>query len=486
LSIQRGRHGLKLGGIYRAVQVNTTENGNTDGTLTFDSRQAFLAGLPRTYTRVLGDTRLDQRSTEAGAYAQTDYRPRRNLNFNLGLRWELYSPGTDIYGRVPVNYKTDYNNFAPRGGFAWTPGQQTSLVVRGGYGLFTTPLALRYLGNLRFQPERILSLTALNPRFPALLGGAVTQNSDQTQTSRDLVQPYSQQYNLTVDYRLPNTQTVFSAAYVGTRGVMLPLTLFPNGGERMPQNLRPVPSIGMVRLLSTVGASNYHSLQATLTGRFARRFNVRGAYTWSRAIDDLSTDSAQLIAENNRQLDRGLADFHLSHTLSSAIYYDIPAATSVPFGLLRNWSISGVMQTRSGRVFSLLSGTDGIDGNRVNRIHGIDGTIERGNFGSSALRPAAGLTLAQLRAAATPSNGVTGTLGRNTETGDPFFDLSVSLQKDIKITERLGGQFRAEAFNLTNTANLDAYVGSIIDPRFGQAASALQPRALQMAFRLTF
>lgn len=485
LSVQRGRHGLKFGGIYRAVQVNTTENGNTDGTLTFDSRQAFLAAQPRTYTRVLGGTRLDQRSKEAGLYAQTDFRFRRNLNVNLGMRWELYTPGTDIYNRVPVNYRTDYNNFAPRAGFSWTPGQQTSLVIRGGYGLFTTPLALRYLGNLRFQPERILSLTAINPRFPNLLGGAVTQSSEQTRTSPDLVQPYSQQINFTVDYRLPNTQTVFSVAYVGTRGVMLPLTLFPNGGERMPQNARPNPSTGLVRLLSTVGASNYHSLQATANGRFARRFQVRTAYTWSRALDDLSTDTAQSIAENNRRLDRGLADFHLAHALSSAVFYDIPAVNGA-FGLLRNWTISGVMQARSGRAFSLLSGTDGIDGNRVNRIHDIDGAIARGNDGAFALRPAAGLTLAQVRAQVTPANGVTGTLGRNTERGDPFFDVSISLQRDIRITERLQGQFRAEAFNLTNTANYDAYVGSIVDPRFGQAASALQPRALQLAFRVTF
>lgn len=485
LSVQRGRHGLKFGGVYRAVQVNTTENGNTDGTLTFDTRQAFLQGLPRTYTRVLGDTRLDQRSKEAGLYAQTDYRFRRNLNINLGLRWELYTPGTDTYDRVPVNYKTDYNNFAPRAGFSWTPGQQTSFVIRGGYGMFTTPLALRYLGALRFQPQRIVSLTAINPRFPNLLGGAVTQNSEETQTSPDLVQPYSQQYNFTLDYRLPSTQTVFSVAYVGTRGVMLPLTLFPNGGERMPQSLRPNPRTGLVRLLSTVGSSNYHSLQATATGRFARRFQVRSAYTWSRAIDDLSTDSSLLIAENNRRLDRGRADFHVGHTMSSSIFYTIPSAPAA-FGLLSNWTVSGVLQARSGRVFSLLSGTDGIDGNRVNRIHGIDGTIERGNNGMSALRPAAGLSLAQLRTSVTPAPGVTGTLGRNTETGDPFFDVSVSLQKDIRITERLQGQFRAEAFNLTNTTNFDAYVGSIVDPRFGQASSALQPRALQLAFRVTF
>ncbi len=480
LSMQRGRHGLKFGGILRAVQVNTTENGNTDGTLTFDTRQAFLQGLPRTYTRVLGDTRLDQRSKEAGLYFQSDYRLRANLNFNFGVRWELYTPGTDINNRVPVNYKTDYNNIAPRVGFSWSPGSQTSLVVRGGYGIFTTPLALRYLGALRFQPNRILSLTAINPRFPNLLGGAVTQNSEQTQTSPDLVQPYSQQYNLTVDYRVRNSQTVFSVAYVGTRGLMQPLTLFSNGGERMPQNLRPNPNAGLTRLLSTVGSSNYHSLQASATGRFARRFQVRTAYTWSRAIDDLSTDSAILIAENNRRLDRGPADFHLAHNFSNAIVYSVPSMRGA-FGLLQDWSISGVLQARSGRVFSLLSGTDSIDGNR-----GIEGSIDRTPIGFTALRPASGLTLAQLRTAVTPAAGVTGSLGRNTEIGDGFFDVSLSLQKDIRFTERFRGQFRAEAFNLTNTANFDAYVGSIVDPRFGQASSALAPRSMQLVFRVTF
>ena len=485
LSVQRGRHGLKFGGIMRKVQVNSTANENTDGTLTFDSRQAFLAGLPRTYTRVIGDTRLDQRTTEAGLYAQTDYRLRPNFNINLGLRWELYTPGTDIRGRVPVNYKTDYNNFAPRIGFSWSPSSRNGLVVRGGYGMFTTPLPLRYLGNLRFQPPRIGTFTAINPVFPNLLSGTVTQSSEQTRTSKDLVQPYSQQYNFSVDYRLPSTQTVLSAAYVGTRGLLLPLTLFPNGGDRLAQAQRPDPTQGLVRLLATSGASNYHSLQATAQGRLTQRFNVRMAYTWSRAIDDLSTDSQTLISESNRRLDRGLADFHLAHSLSTALFYSIPGRNGA-FGLMKDWTISGVVQARSGRVFSLLSGTDNLDGNRVNRIDGIDGTLLRVNQGPFAILPANSLTLAQLRQAVTPAAGRIGTLGRNTEVGDRFFDLSLSLQKDIAFTERFRGQFRLEAFNATNTTNLDAYVGSIVDPRFGQATSASQPRAIQLAFRVTF
>ncbi|MBC8166979.1 MAG: TonB-dependent receptor, partial [Bryobacteraceae bacterium] len=485
ISVQRGRHGLKFGGIVRKVQVNSTANDNTDGTLTFDSRQAFLAGIPRTYTRVIGDTRLDQRTTEAGIYAQTDYRLRSNLNINLGLRWELYTPGIDNRDRVPVNYKTDYNNFAPRIGFSWSPGSSSGLVVRGGYGIFTTPLPLRYLGNLRFQPSRIASFTSINPVFPNLLSGTVTQSSEQTQTSPDLVQPYSQQYNFSMDYRLPTTQTVVSVAYVGTRGIFLPLTLFPNGGDRLPQAQRPDPTLGLVRLLSTTGASNYHSLQATAQGRFAQRFNVRLAYTWSRAIDDLSTDSQTLISESNRRLDRGLADFHLAHSLSSALFYAIPGRNGA-FGLMKDWTISGVMQARSGRVFSLLSGTDNLDGNRNNRINAIDGTLSRVNQGPFAVVPANSMTLAQLRQGVTPVAGRIGTLGRNTEVGDPFFDLSLSLQKEVTFTERLRGQLRIEAFNATNTSNFDAYVGSLADPRFGQATTASQPRAIQLAFRVTF
>lgn len=469
VSLTRGRQGLKFGGVVRRIQVNNTENGNTDGTLTFDSREAFLQGRPRTYTRVLGDTRLDQRSSEVGLYAQTDYRFRPNLNFNLGLRWELYTPGVDIYDRVAVNYPTDYNNFAPRLGFSWSPRNFDSLVVRGGWGMFYTPLPLRYLGNTRFLPPRLSTYTAVSPQFPNLLSGIVTLSSERTETSPDLQQPYAQQYNLTIDHRLPGTQAVVSVAYVGTRSLHLPVLAFPNGGERLSQAQRPDPSRGLVRLLTTSANGNYNSLQAAIQGRLTNRLSIRSAYTWSKALDELSTDGAVYISEANRTLDRGLADFHLTHNFNTAGTYSLPW----------NIQIGGIVTARSGRPFSILSGTDTPDGNRVNRINDVPGTLARVNEDRYALRILD-------RTGLIPLPGQVGTLGRNTETGDGFVDVSMSLQKAFVWNERWRAELRAEGFNLMNTVNYDAYIGSIADPRFGQAASALPARTIQLALRILF
>ena len=164
------------------------------------------------YTKVVGDTRLDQRQTEVALYGQTDFRVRPNLNFNLGMRWELYTPPGDRFGRVEANYATDRNNIAPRLGFSYSPGTQTRLVVRGGYGLFYTPLPMRFLGNLRFTPPRVQQFSVLTPAFPNLLVGSRVPRSDVTVTDPSIIQPYAQQYNLTVDVRVPGSEAAVSVA----------------------------------------------------------------------------------------------------------------------------------------------------------------------------------------------------------------------------------------------------------------------------------
>src|SRR5262249_7509989 len=87
-------------------------------------------------------------------FAQDDWKIRPNLTINLGLRWEYFSPLTEanntlsnyIFGsqgyingvvrKVDQLYNGDTNNFGPRVGFAWSPGNsQGKLVFRGGFGV---------------------------------------------------------------------------------------------------------------------------------------------------------------------------------------------------------------------------------------------------------------------------------------------------------------------------------------------------------------
>jgi hypothetical protein len=487
LSLTRGRHGIKLGIIARRVQIATTSRSLGDGQLVFDSRELFLQGRPRTYTRVLGDTRLDQQQYEAGFYGQTDYRVRQNLTLNLGARAEHYGAPADRHGRLTPNYGTGLS-VAPRFGFAYTPGTQQSLVLRGGYGLFIAPLAARYVGLTRLTPPRVRTVIALNPAMSDLLGGPLVDSTNLTLTDPNLRQPYVQQWNLTTDYRLPGSKLVASLGYVGTRGVALPMTRLPNGGDRLAPNLRPNPAAGVISLLETAAVSSYHALQFSLNGQVTRQMTLRTSYTWSRSIDDVSRDTVNIIAQNNRRLDRAVSDFHLSHNFTTAMVYTLPGAGSGSFArtLFGGWQISPVVQWRSGFPFSILSGGDTPEGVRLNRVNDIPGTLERGQSGVFGLLPGSGLTLAQVRQQITPANNTFGTLGRNTERAMPFFDLSAGLQKSFRVTERLGLETRVEAFNLLNKVNYDVYSGNLLDPRFGQATSAFPARQIQILLRISF
>ncbi len=487
LSLTRGRHGIKLGVIARRVLIATTARSLGDGQLIFDSRELFLQGRPRTYTRVLGDTRLDQQQWEVGFYGQTDYRVRQNLTLNLGARAEHYGAPADRFGRLTPNYGTGMS-LAPRFGFAYTPGTQQSLVLRGGYGLFIAPLAARYVGLTRLSPPRVRTVIALNPVIGDLLGGPLVDSTNLTLTDPNLRQPYVQQWNLTTDYRLPGTKLVASLGYVGTRGVALPMTRLPNGGDRLAQNLRPNPAVGVVSLLETAAVSSYHALQFSLNGQLSRQLTLRTAYTWSRSIDDVSRDTVNIISQNNRLLDRAVSDFHLSHNFTTALVYVLPGAASgsKTRTLLGGWQISPVLQWRSGFPYSILSGGDTPEGLRLNRVNDIAGTLLRGQEGVFGLLPGNGLTLAQVRQQITPAPNTFGTLGRNTERAMPFFDLSAGLQKSFRLTERFGLETRMEAFNLLNRVNYETYSGNLLDPRFGQATSAFPARQIQIMFRLKF
>src|SRR5262249_55746409 len=81
-----------------------------------------------------------------GFFLQDDFRAARSLTLNLGVRYDAQamkqgptrnpSPSLAAAGIDTSRINNDYNNFAPRFGFAWSPSKSDRLVVRGGYGLF--------------------------------------------------------------------------------------------------------------------------------------------------------------------------------------------------------------------------------------------------------------------------------------------------------------------------------------------------------------
>jgi hypothetical protein len=486
----------------RFIEANTTANTNFDGVMVFASRADFLRGLPAVYTRAFGDPRLDLRAREFGLYVQDDWRVRTNLQINVGVRYELYGSPADQYDRVAVSYQTDRNNFAPRFGFAWTPGKQSNLVIRGGYGIFFTPLPMNYIGQLRFTPPRVQTFTYFRPSLANLTGGAGAPSSNRTITSPDIVQPYSQQYNLTFDYRLFGSDLVLNASYVGTTARHLGLTRLPNGGAQWAAtvngqpNPRPLASQygnAVITLLETGASSNYHGLQLALTGRLARGLMLRSSYTWSRTMDDISTDAQNFVSDRNRRLDYAPSDFDIRHNLNTALMWAVPFGERLGNSLLRNllggWQTTSIISLRSSLPFTIQSGTATPDGVAVNRPSLPAGSLIRNPTDFRAWSLAPGVAVGQLIPGFTGSfSAVTpiGTLGRNTERADGYADVSFAIHKDFALTERLRLQVRSEVFNLFNTVNFLSYTTSLASPAFGAAQSVYGQRTMQLALRLSF
>lgn len=476
LAVVAGRHTWKAGFIYRWLAPSTTSDRGFNGTLVFPSIAGFLAAQPVSYTRSLGISRIDLRASEISGYVQDDWRLLPQLTLNLGLRYEKYSVPVEHHGRLGELYSADSNNFAPRLGFAYRIKAAT--VIRGGYGVFFTPVQMEFIGQARFAPPLVTSYSRARPQFPNLLAGAAI-GSDRSVLDRGLRQPYTQNWNLTIERQVKSPGTMVSVAYVGNRGLKLPRASRPNGGENLTAAQRPDPQTGVVTFYSTSAASSYHGLQMSLRSTLGSRLTMRAAYSYSKAIDDVS-DTAQFpVDERNWRLERALADFHQPHLLSCSAVYRLPFRESHRW--LGGWELSGLLAGRSGTPYSLLSNTNNPSGTLNNRIDHVDGAIIRQSSGSSWFRLAPGVAPSHLQPLGRP-----GTLGRNTERAPRFASVDLALRKPFLLTERWRIELRGEAYNLFNTVNYDAPANNIGNPVFGSILTANEARQLQILLRLSF
>ena len=474
-----GKHILKMGVIGRHIQYNSVSDRNFNGLLIFPSIGALLGGQPLVYSRAFGDSRIDQRNREIGLYAQDDWRLNPNLTLNLGVRYEYYGVPGEKYDRLEQGYRSDPNNIAPRAGFAWNVNGADSTVIRGGYGFFFSPLRMGSIAQSRYAPPRVTTYSRFRPMLPDPLQGARV-GSDEYVLDRDLVNPYVQNWNLTVERRLWGAGSVASIAYVGNRALKLTRTSLPNGGPNLRAPFRPDPARGVVSYLTGGAYSDYDSLQASVRARLGSGLSYRLAYTYSRTIDVASGSRGVPTDQADWNVDRSFADFHQPHILTAFGRYELPFARRSH--LLGGWQLGTLVWARSGTPFSLLSNTDNPNGSRINRINDIPGSLDRTPAGSNRFRLADGVSPDQLL----PEPGTVGSLARNSELAPSYFDLHVTLEKSVPIRDSVTVRFRAEAFNILNRVNYREPIGNLGDGRFGQSVRTHEPRQFQLSIRLAF
>ncbi len=521
LSWNRGRHALKFGGEIRKLQQNAFRDVQSRGFLQFlglitrNPMSDLLLGLPT----VTGGATLDNpqhlRGESYNVFVNDTVRLRPGLSLTLGMRYEYNSPPVDprdranlfdrqTGGLVPVGsggvpragYSADRNNFGPRLGLAWTPGD-SGFVVRAGYGIYYDLSSLAPSEGLYFNaPYFNLRLYLFQPTYPLSIQNPFPRDYPlQLPVSafafdRGLRTPYSQQWNFSVQRQL-GASRVFEAGYVGSKGTHLHSARDINQPRpsAAPLNLRPLPQFDDITQLESRGNSNYHSLQMRFQQRLSGGLSALAAYTYGKSIDDASAffpaagDPNFPQDSGNMALERARSNFDVRQRFTAGYSYDLPLGR----GKLRGgWQTHGIVTFQTGRPFTVALPPE-FDNSNTGRSNLGFGANDRPNVlrDPALSNPTPGRWF-DTQAFAPAPFGSFGGAGRNILDGPGSASLNLSVLKNVALSERATAQFRLEAFNLANRANFDLpdiYFGL---PSFGRIQSAQNPRRLQLGFKLIF
>lgn len=524
-----GRQSLSVGAdVGRLIEIDLVSQ-NALGTLSFEGGGSGTSSLGNfllnqlgpsgTATKTFGPTRADSHGWRNGFFGQDDIKLSSDLTVNLGVRYDYLSnpenslsyPGVNpnnvfapINTVVPI--QNDYNNIAPRIGFAYSPHGGHGIFgdgktsIRGGFGVFYDSTFSNILVNsTQSSPVSVADtselttgngLTNATGIIPTLSPTLNPLSSVESEAS-NLVNPLTYQYNLGVEREMPG-QIVLGIRYVGNRG----LKEFANQQYNYFNGLtgtRLNTDRGAINLRGNYADSNYNGLEINGTHNFKHGLLVQANYDYSKDLDDGSeiftvassspTSYTANLAPGGRRQDYGNSAYDHRQFFSVAYVYTVPGAHSSNHALdlaenvlTRHWTVSGVTQLQSGAYATYnTSGLDlNGDGSATNdrpivvnksassQSVGIDGTFIGGTPGTyydmAAYNQSGGSTLTPISAAAVhflvpyfPNNSfLTQETGRNSYQLPGTTRNDISLEKGIDFRERGTLILRAEAENIAN------------------------------------
>jgi Carboxypeptidase regulatory-like domain len=428
-------------------------------------------------------------------------------------------PGTGLPDHVVVAenghiYPTDKKNFAPRLGLAYRVTSKT--VIRAGGGIFYdnwatwTQLGQSYGANwpsvnllqATNQNPDVITVRAANP-LAAIGAGALPAATPFTllQTYKDpfMTTPYTEEWNFGIQQQLGAT-TALSVDYVGSHGSRLDLNTFfntaPPGPGAQPAR-RPYPYITPTNFERTNGRSSYEALEVSLNRRMSKGLSTLLSYTWGKSLDISCSGWAGVEGCANQDpynvnADKSVSAYDLTHIFSASVVYELPfgkgkqlaSGRGVLDYAIGGWQTNAILGLHSGIPYTLgVSGDIANTGNSNNA-----GYYERLNVtGDPNLDHPTTAQWFNTKAFAVPANFTYGNLGRNTLRTNWGRNLDLSLFRDFPVRESVRLQFRAEAFNVTNTPVWGTPVSNFSNANFGRVLSVGNtPRQLQLALKLRF
>ena len=402
--------------------------------------------------------------------------------------------------------RADHNDFAPRLGVAWSPTSKWTMRLGG--GVFYS----QDTGNPRFDMARNLSGRRRDEATPDQidltwdapfrnLGGTVQINNPYVLGNiNGRRTPYSIQYLLNVQRELRNNLLI-EFGYLGS--VSRKLESLRAFNESIPGvtgsvlSRAPYPEFGRIQEVDGSGKATYNGFSVKVEQRLSRGLSFVSGYTFSKSIDNASAirnhNGDTLFPQNSYDLaaERALSSFHAKHRAVNSMLYQLPVGKGRRFLnqggvanlLIGGWELGTLLSIQSGFPLTMTSGRDqsniGAGFDRPNQIAGgsteLPGDQRNANrwFNTSifALQPL----------------GTFGNVGRNTIIGPGVVQWDASLLKTFNFTERVGLQFRFEAFNAGNHLNLGNPEASVTSSSFGKITTArTNMRELQFGAKIFF
>jgi hypothetical protein len=469
---------------------------------------------------------------------------RYTLNFpstdadNQGAVFNLQTQQLEFLGQNGFSEsarRLHKGDFGPRLGIAYRFNDKT--VVRSGFGVIwieqagiTTPFTVPQFPFIQAVSQR--TLDNINPAFtlangptvaPIPIGPDAGLGQGVFTVDRDLGSGYAQQWNFAVQRELTRNMVV-EVAYAGSkithvgipdtninqltaeqlaRGPAL-LARVPNpffgqiprssslGDPTIPlaQLLKPFPRFTNVTFYrNNVGNTNYNALQVKLEQRFTNGFSFLVSYTRSKLIDEASSvfDASILtgpianfpVADSfNRKLERDLSTGDIPNVFVASFTYDLPIGKGK---LLGGWELAGVIQLQSGLPLAVTQATNfnafaGFGTQRPNLV--ADPNLPSSQRSTARFFNTSAFTIA-------PQFTI-GNSSRNPVRGPQYRNADIAIIKRTYFGEYRNIEFRAEAFNVTNTPPLGAPATVAGAAGFGSITSAGDPRVLQFGLKVNF
>ena len=533
----RGRHFMKFGFDVNRERINGNRiSSNIYGAYSFSGAYSglgyadFLLGIPQTTTVGLVNPERDYRGTSWAFYAQDQFKVNSSLTLNYGIRWELagpyYSKGGTLYSfdtrsgslvvpdkglarvnplypkNIPIStasqagYPADTlvdflkSNIQPRIGFAYKLFGGSKSVIRGGYGIYGNviygELVRQHLigGPFSGTVTYTNSITGGVPlfNFPSpFLASGTTSVQNVNGVSPHVKNPYTQQWNLTVEHELASLG--LRVSYLGSRSVSLlyrrNLNQPPAGATPFSTSLRRYPLYNRVVFAESGGTAIYNALEVAAEKRFGRNLTFSTGWTWAKDLTDAqdsggggSTFAGQVIQDQfDRAVEKANNQLVVPHRVFAYALYTLPfgrgqrflsGAMGVVQQIAGGWETAWTAVAQSGQWFT--PSFSGVDPSNTQNIGGRPDRIANGNLPSgrtierwfdTAAFAVPGCPAADPLCARTQrvNVGRFGNSGLNVVSGPPIRNLDFALMKNFHLREKTRLQFRLTMANALNHPN---------------------------------